>query len=73
MSNTLEQLEKELRRWPGVNYRANPIGRHPRLWVEYQGEKRFVPYSSTKVGHYGLMQKITQLRRMLREMGATNG
>ncbi len=70
MSNTLEQLEKELSRWPGVNYRAEHAGRHPKLWVEYKGEKRFVPYSSTKVGHYGLMQKVTQLRRVLREMGA---
>lgn len=72
MSNTLEMLVKELRRWPGVTYRADPSGRHPRLWVEYGSEKRFVPYSSTKVGHYGLMQKVTQLRRMLRDMGASN-
>lgn len=73
MSNTLEQMVKELSRWPGVNYRAQHSGRHPRLWVEYQGEKRFVPFSSTKVGHYGLMQKVTQLRRTLREIGASNG
>ena len=73
MSNTLEQMKKELNRWPGVNYRAEHSGRHPRLWVEYEGEKRFVPYSSTKVGHYGLMQKVTQLRRTLREIGASNG
>lgn len=73
MSNTLEQMKKELNRWPGVNYRAEHSGRHPRLWVEYEGEKRFVPYSSTKVGRYGLMQKVTQLRRTLREIGASNG
>jgi hypothetical protein len=70
MSNTLEQMEKELARWPGVNHRVERSGRHPRVWVEYRGEKRFVPFSSTKVGHYGIMQKITQLRRVLREIGA---
>lgn len=69
MSNTLEQLEKELARWPGVNYRADYTTRHPRIWIEYKGEKRFVPFSKTKVGRYGLMQKVTQLRRTLREMG----
>lgn len=71
MSNSLEKLEQELERWPGVTHRAERTGRHPRLWLEYQGEKRFIPYSSTQVGHYGLMQKLTQMRRILREIGAT--
>jgi hypothetical protein len=70
-SNTLEILEKELDRWPGVNHRAEHAGRHPRLWVEFHGEKRFVPFSTTQVGKYGLMQKLTQMRRVLKEIGAT--
>lgn len=70
MSNSLEYLKKELQRWPGVDHRAEHSGKHPRLWVAYKGEKRFVPFSSTQVGKYGLMQKVTQLRRVLREIGA---
>jgi hypothetical protein len=70
MSNTLEHLEKELRKWPGVNYRAEHASRHPRLWVSYGAAERFVPYSFTKVGKYGVMQKLTQLRRTLKDIGA---
>jgi hypothetical protein len=51
MNNTLELLEKELRRWPGVRYRVDTSGRHPRLWVQYGEVERFVPYSFTKVGN----------------------
>lgn len=69
-SNSLELMEKELVRWPGVNHRAEHGTRHPRLWIEFRGEKRFVPFSSTQVGKYGLMQKLTQLRRVLKEIGA---
>lgn len=70
MSNSLEMMEKELARWPGVTHRAEYSGRHPRLWVTYRGIERFIPFSCTKVGHYGLMQKVTQLRRLLTKMGA---
>lgn len=70
MSNSLKQLEKELKRWPAVEYTVELSGRHPRIIVRYGGVERFVPFSSTKVGHYGLMQKVTQLRRTLREIGA---
>lgn len=70
MSNTLDLLRKELERWHGVAYSVDRTTRHPRLWVEYGGTRRFVPFSSTQVGKYGLMQKLTQLRRVLREIGA---
>ncbi len=73
MSDTLKLLEKELRRWPGVKHRAEYGTRHPRLWVQYGETERFVPFSTTKVGKYGLMQKVTQLRRLLRDMGVNHG
>jgi hypothetical protein len=69
-NNSLDMLRKELERWQGVAYSVEKTGRHPRLWVEYRGRKKFVPFSSTHVGKYGLMQKVTQLRRALREIGA---
>jgi len=72
-SNSLELLRKELERWQGVACPVEKTGRHPRLWVEYRGTKKFVPFSSTHVGKYGLMQKVTQLRRVLREIGAKRG
>jgi hypothetical protein len=68
--SSFQRLERELSHWPGVEHRAEHVGRHPRLWVKYGGVERFVPFSSTKVGKYGIMQKVTQLRRTLREMGA---
>jgi hypothetical protein len=70
MSNSLEFLRKELECWRGVAYSVDKTGRHPRLWVECSGQKRFIFFSSTTVGKYGLMQKVTQLRRVLREIGA---
>lgn len=70
MSNTLEKLERELSRWPGVIHRAEHSGRHPKLWIRYGDTEQFLPFSSTKVGRYGLMQKLAQMRRMLRAMGA---
>ena len=70
MSESLDVLRRELERWRGVAYSVDKTGRHPRLWVECGGQRRFVPFSSTHVGKYGLMQKVTQLRRMLREIGA---
>lgn len=70
MSNSLDTLRKELECWQGVAYSVDKTGRHPRIWLEYRGMRRFIPYSSTPVGKYGLMQKVTQLRRMLREIGA---
>lgn len=73
MSNSLKVLEKELQYWPGVTYVVDRAGRHPRIRVRYGETEQFVPYSSTKVGHYGLMQKVTQLRRALKEMGAQRG
>lgn len=72
-NNSLEQMEKELGRWPGVTYRAEYSGRHPRLWVKYGEAERFIPFSGTYVGKYGVMQKVTQLRRTLREIGADRG
>lgn len=70
-SNSLELILKELERWPGVTHRAEHVGRHPRIWVRYGDNEKFVTFSTTQVGRYGLMQKVTQLRRLLREIGAT--
>ena len=70
MSESFDMLRKELERWQGVDYSVDKTGRHPRLWVEFGGRRRFVPFSSTHVDKYGLMQKVTQLRRTLRELGA---
>lgn len=70
MSNSFDILRKELQRWPEVTYSVDRTTRHPRIWLEYRGMKKFIPFSSTPVGKYGLMQKVTQLRRTLRELGA---
>lgn len=69
MGNTLERLERELKRWPEVEYWVDYAPRHPRLWVKRGDNTRFIPFSTTKVGRYGLMQKLTQLRRVLRQLG----
>lgn len=68
----IRMLERELEQWPKVKYEVEKEGRsrHPKLWLEYEGRRRFVVFSSTYVAHRGLKNNISNLRRVLRELGA---
>jgi hypothetical protein len=70
MDRPITTLEKELRAWPGVTYEVAANRPHDRLYVEYGGQRRFLPFSSTPVGRRGMLNKVSQLRRLLHELGA---
>lgn len=70
MSNMLELLERELQRWPGVKYVVEPSSTHPKLRLSYEDKGRFLPFSKTKVASRGALNKVTELRRVLRDLGA---
>jgi len=70
MASTLDKLHKELRAWPGVTYEVDNTSHHPKLRVRYAGTERFLPFSSTSVDERGVRNKVSQLRRLLRELGA---
>lgn len=71
MSESLEFIKRELERWEGVTYGVEDVRPHPKVRIEYAGMRRFLPYSSTRVDRRGVLNKVTELRRLLREMGAT--
>lgn len=70
MADSLEKLKQELQRWDGVGYEVIRTHRHPRIYLSWNNSRRFINYSSTKVDPRGLMNKVSELRRMLRDMGA---
>lgn len=63
-------LEREIRKWPGVTYSIEPSKVHPKLRLRYRESERFLPFSKTRVDPRGMLNKVTQLRRVLRDMGA---
>jgi hypothetical protein len=67
---TLAYLEKELRTWSGVTFEVEHLSTHPKLWVCYNSNRRFLIFSSTNVDPRGIRNKVSQLRRLLRELGA---
>lgn len=72
MSNTLPLIERELRLWPDVTYSLDTHSkRHPRIVLQHGDTRRFLCYSSTKVQSRGLLNKVSELRRTLHEIGAT--
>lgn len=66
---TIDALEQELRRWEGVTWRAEHAGRHPRLHLTGPtGKTRFLVYSHTPVERRAVLNKVSELRRVLREL-----
>ena len=70
MARTLDALEKELRAWPGVTYEVVTNRPHSKLYVQYGEQRRFIPFSGTPVQTRGMLNKVSQLRRLLRDIGA---
>ena len=73
MSESLEFMQRELERWSGVTYEVEDTRPHPKLRLHCNGQQRFIPYSCTKVDRRGMLNKVTELRRLLHTMGATRG
>lgn len=64
-------LEAELAKWRGVvAHRYETGGKHTKLVVETASGSRFLPFTNTKTDPRGELNKISDLRRVLRELGA---
>jgi hypothetical protein len=70
MSRSFPFLEQELARWPEVRYTVDATRPHHRLWVEVNGRRQFLPFSSTRTNSRGSRNAVAMLRRLLRQMGA---
>jgi hypothetical protein len=66
-----KELEKELGRWSGITgHSFKQIGKHPRLVINTADDSRFVTMSLTASDHRATKNKIGDLRKVLRELGA---
>lgn len=67
----IKELEKELGRWSGITgHHFEKNGKHPRLVVNTANASRFVTMSLTASDHRATKNKIGDLRKVLRELGA---
>ena len=62
--------EAEIARWPGVTFRREHGGKHPRIIVAFKGRERFTPYSSTPGDYKGNLPRLTALRATIAFLGA---
>ncbi|UIJ43760.1 PD-(D/E)XK nuclease-like domain-containing protein [Sphingomonas cannabina] len=63
-------IEREVERWPGVTVRFEEGGKHPRAVFRFGEVEQFRPYPSSPSDQRGLDMKITEVRRLLKDMGA---
>lgn len=67
-----DYADDELRRWPGVSWERRHRSKHMALVLTYQGVTRFVTYPlTTSDSARGPQNHVGDIRRTLREMGAT--
>jgi hypothetical protein len=68
---TNKEMLKELDRWQGITgHRFEHGGKHPRLVVETERGSRFITMSLTASDGRAIKNKIGDLRKVLRELGA---
>lgn len=68
---TQKALLAELEKWDGViGHRLEYGGKHQRLVVETEKGSRFVTMSLTASDHRATKNKVSDLRKVLRELGA---
>lgn len=66
-----QAIEREVAEWPGVTVTFEEAGKHPRAVMTFGEASRFTPFPGTPSDSArGLDVKISEVRRMLREMGA---
>lgn len=67
-----DYADDELRRWPGVSWDRRHRSKHMALVLTYRGMTRFVTYPLTSSDNArGPQNHVGDIRRTLREMGAT--
>lgn len=64
-------LEDELAHWPTVKHELTHRGRHRAFVLTYGHHKRTLFHSGTGVERRAILNSVTLLRRLMREMGAT--
>ena len=68
---TKDELVREIGRWSGVtDHRFEHGGKHVRLVLTTAKASRFVTMSLTASDHRATKNKISDLRKVLRELGA---
>ena len=71
MNREMESLiEKELAKHPGVESRFERGTKHPRVVLKVGTVERFFPFTGTRTDRRGMLNNITALRRLCRELGA---
>ncbi|MEN6301329.1 MAG: hypothetical protein ABFE07_20575 [Armatimonadia bacterium] len=65
-----DQLEAELSQWCGVKHRYTTGGKHEKLIIEVGDRSRALPFTKTRTDFRGQRNKISDLRRALRDLGA---
>lgn len=64
-------IEREVAEWPGVTVTFEEAGKHPRAIFTFGGIGRFTPFPGTPSDSAkGVTIKLSEVRRLLREMGA---
>jgi hypothetical protein len=70
--DTLNPLIEELRCWPDVDWDVIPkgSGKHPKLAVFFGAQRRKMPVALTPSDRRTALNSVSDLRKMLREIGA---
>jgi len=71
MDTYLAAVEAELQSWPGIDHRVERRSKHRSVRLTYGRHQRSVIIPTTGSDHRGPKNTVTQLRRTLKDMGAT--
>lgn len=71
MERSVRFIRDELRNWPDVDYEIKSGGKHPKLILKYGEASRFVTFSSTPVEGRAILNKLSDIRRELKALGAS--
>ena len=66
----LQIIERELDHWPDVRWEIEKRSRHHRLHLTYRGQSRFIVCPSSQSDVRSLKNKVTDIRREARTLGA---
>ena len=66
-----KRIRKELSAWTGVDYRLERGGKHKAFVLQARAgrRRRRLQFTATQTDRRGVLNKLTELRRVLREIG----
>jgi len=69
--NYNQAVEREVKFWPGVQANFSHRSKHSQVTFEFNGASRFVVLPSSPGDNYrGVRNKVCEVRRTLRHLGA---